>query len=198
MTLDTLIPYLLYGIAMSGTPGPNNIMVMASGVNYGYRRSLPHIFGVNVGFSLMLAVMALGLGAVFIAAPMLQTILKFVGIAYMLWLAWKIATAAGVGDGGGRGRPMTFIEAAAFQWVNVKAWFMVMGAIAVYAPAGYSPTEKALYLGGWMFVAGSPPTHIWTLFGVGIRRFLDNPKALRAFNVTMALLLVVSLIPMLR
>jgi threonine/homoserine/homoserine lactone efflux protein len=196
--LDSFLPYVLYCVAMSGTPGPNNVMVMASGVNYGYRRTLPHIFGVNIGFSLMLAVMALGMGAVFLALPWLQTALKAVGTAYMLWLAWKIATAAGVGDGEARGRPMTFLEGAAFQWVNVKAWFMVMGAISVYSPAGWSPAGTALYLGGIMLVAGSPPTHVWTLFGVGIRRFLGNPRALRAFNVAMALLLVASLIPMLR
>ncbi len=195
---ETLAPYILYCIAMSGTPGPNNIMVMTSGVNFGYRRSLPHIMGVNVGFSLMLAIMALGLGAVFLAVPWLQTGLKVVGVAYMLWLAWKIATAAGVGEGEAGGRPLTFVEGAAFQWVNVKAWFMVMGAISVYAPAGYAPWQQALYLGGVMLLAGSPPTHIWTLFGVAIRRFLGNPRALRAFNVTMALLLVLSLVPMLR
>ncbi|MCA3563316.1 MAG: LysE family translocator [Methylocystis sp.] len=183
---------------MSGTPGPNNVMVMASGVNYGYRRSLPHIFGINVGFSLMLGLMALGLGAAFLAEPRLQMALKIMGVAYMLWLAWKIATAGGIAEGKAGGRPMTFLEGAAFQWVNVKAWFMVMGAISVYAPAGLPPLEKALYLGGIMLIAGSPPTHIWTLFGVGIRRFLQNPKALRAFNITMALLLVLSLFPMLR
>jgi threonine/homoserine/homoserine lactone efflux protein len=196
--METLVPYILYCIAMSGTPGPNNVMVMASGVNYGYRRSLPHIFGINVGFSLMLAVMALGLGAVFVAEPRLQMALKVVGVAYMLWLAWKIATASGIAEGKAGGRPMTFLEGAAFQWVNVKAWFMVVGAISVYAPPGFSPLQKALYLGGVMLIAGSPPTHIWTLFGVGIRRFLQNPKALRAFNITMAVLLVFSLIPMLR
>jgi threonine/homoserine/homoserine lactone efflux protein len=196
--MDNLFPYILYCIAMSGTPGPNNVMVLASGVNYGYRRTLPHILGINIGFSLMLAVMALGMGAVFLAQPMVQVALKYLGIAYMLWLAFKIATAAGVGDGKATGRPMTFLEGAAFQWVNVKAWFMVMGAISVYAPSGFGPVEKALYLGGIMLVAGSPPTHIWTLFGVGIRRFLDNPRALRAFNVTMALLLVASLVPMMR
>lgn len=196
--METLVPYILYCIAMSGTPGPNNVMVMASGVNYGYRRSLPHIFGINVGFSLMLGLMALGLGAVFLAEPRLQMALKIMGVAYMLWLAWKIATAGGIAEGKAGGRPMTFLEGAAFQWVNVKAWFMVMGAISVYAPAGLPPLEKALYLGGIMLIAGSPPTHIWTLFGVGIRRFLQNPKALRAFNITMALLLVLSLFPMLR
>jgi threonine/homoserine/homoserine lactone efflux protein len=196
--METLVPYILYCIAMSGTPGPNNVMVMASGVNYGYRRTLPHIFGINIGFSLMLGIVALGLGAAFLAEPRLQLLLKIVGVAYMLWLAWKIATASGIAEGQAGGRPMTFLEGAAFQWVNVKAWFMVMGAISVYAPAGFTPLQKALYLGGIMLIAGSPPTHIWTLFGVGIRRFLQNPKALRAFNITMALLLVLSLFPMLR
>jgi threonine/homoserine/homoserine lactone efflux protein len=195
---DTLLPYILYCIAMSGTPGPNNVMVLASGVNYGYRRTLPHIFGINIGFSVMLGLMALGVGAVFVAEPRLQTVMRVIGVAYMLCLAWKIATASGIGDGKAEGRPMTFLEGAAFQWVNVKAWFMVIGAISVYAPLGYSPIEKALYLGGVMLIAGSPPTHAWTLFGVGIRRFLQNPKALRAFNITMAALLVLSLVPMLR
>ncbi len=196
--METLVPYVLYCIAMSGTPGPNNVMVMASGVNYGYRRTLPHIFGINIGFSLMLGLVALGLGAAFLAEPRLQLLLKIVGVAYMLWLAWKIATASGIAEGQAGGRPMTFLEGAAFQWVNVKAWFMVVGAISVYAPPGFSPLQKALYLGGVMLIAGSPPTHIWTLFGVGIRRFLQNPKTLRAFNITMALLLVMSLAPMLR
>lgn len=196
--METLLPYILYCIAMSGTPGPNNIMVMASGVNYGYWRTLPHILGVNIGFSVMLFVMALGLGTVFLAEPRLQLAMKVAGILYMLWLAWKIATASGVGENGAQGRPMTFLEGAAFQWVNVKAWFMVMGAIAVYAPQDFSPWQKALYLGTVMLIAGAAPTHIWTLFGVGIRRFLENPRALRAFNITMALLLVASLIPMLR
>jgi threonine/homoserine/homoserine lactone efflux protein len=195
---ETLFPYVLYCIAMSGTPGPNNVMLLASGVNHGYRRTLPHILGINIGFSLMMFLMALGLGAVFLAEPRLQTALKIAGVAYMLWLAWRIATAAGVGEGEAAGRPMTFLEGAAFQWVNVKAWMMIMGAISVYGPPGYDPLGKALYLSLVMLIAGAPAMHIWTLFGVGIRRFLGNPKALRAFNVTMALLLVASLIPMLR
>jgi threonine/homoserine/homoserine lactone efflux protein len=192
---EGLAAYLLYALAMSGTPGPNNLMVLASGVNHGYRRTLPHILGINVGFSLMLAIMALGLGAVFLALPWLQLTLKFLGVAYMLWLAWRIALSDSVGEGRSGSRPMTFLEGAAFQWVNVKAWFMVMGAISIYAPVGYAPWQQALYLGVFMFLAGSPATHIWTLFGVGIRRFLTHPKALRAFNITMALLLVASLIP---
>jgi threonine/homoserine/homoserine lactone efflux protein len=194
---ETLIPYMLYSFAMSGTPGPNNLMVLTSGVNFGYRRTLPHIFGVNIGFSVMLGMMALGLGAVFLAEPRLQLALKYCGIFYMLWLAWKIATTSTFGEGQSQGKPLSFLQAAAFQWVNVKAWFMVMGAISVYAPQGYSPWQQALYLGIVMMLCGSAPTHIWTLFGVGIRRYLENPKALRMFNLTMAALLVLSLFPML-
>jgi threonine/homoserine/homoserine lactone efflux protein len=194
--IDNLIPYALYCLAMCGTPGPNNLMVLTSGVNYGYRSTLPHIFGINIGFSLMLGIMALGVGAVFLAEPRIQSVMKILGVAYMLWLAWKIATATGLGEGKTEGKPLTFLQAAAFQWVNVKAWVMVLGAISVYSPAGYSPIEKALYLGGIMLVVGSPPTHAWTLFGVGIRRFLQNPNVLRAFNWIMAALLVLSLLPM--
>jgi threonine/homoserine/homoserine lactone efflux protein len=194
--IETLLPYVIYCIAMSGTPGPNNVMLLASGVNYGYRRTLPHVFGINVGFSLMMFVMALGLGAAFVAEPRLQLALKAVGVAYMLWLAWRIATATGVGEGEARGRPMSFLEAAAFQWINVKAWMMILGAIAVYSPADQGPLGKALYLSLVMLVAGAPAMHVWTLFGVGIRRFLQNPRALRAFNIGMALLLVASLVPM--
>ncbi len=195
---DTLLPYILYCIAMSGTPGPNNVMVLASGVNYGYRRTIPLIMGINIGFSLMMFIMAVGLGSVFLAEPRLQWAMKFIGVVYMLWLAWKIATASGVGEGDIGERPMTFLQGAAFQWVNVKAWMMILGAISVYGPPGQEPLGVALYLSLVMLVAGSPPTHVWTLFGVGIRRFLRNPAALRVFNITMALLPVASLIPMLR
>ncbi|MGL4637648.1 MAG: LysE family translocator [Beijerinckiaceae bacterium] len=196
--METLVPYILYCIAMSGTPGPNNVMVLASGANFGFMRSQPHVWGINIGFSLMMFVLALGLGTVFLAEPRLQLALKIIGVAYMLWLAFKIATASGMGDGQAAGKPLTFLQGAAFQWINPKAWMMILGAISVYAPPGYSPLEKALYLSIVMLFAGSAPTQIWTAFGVGIRRYLQNPKALRAFNIAMALLLVLSLIPMLR
>jgi threonine/homoserine/homoserine lactone efflux protein len=146
----------------------------------------------------MMFIMAMGLGSVFLAEPRLQWAMKLIGVAYMLLLSWKIATASGVGEGDVGGRPMSFLQGAAFQWVNVKAWVMVVNAISIYSPAGQGPLGVALYLSLVMLVAGSPPTHVWTLFGVGIRRFLQNPTALRVFNVAMALLLVASLIPMLR
>jgi threonine/homoserine/homoserine lactone efflux protein len=198
MTADLLLAMLAFGFAMTATPGPNTLMLLASGVNFGFRPTLPHMVGIMFGLGTMLLAVGLGLGALLAAVPGLLTAMKLASIAYMLWLAWRIATAAGVGEGEAGGRPMTFLEGAAFQWVNVKAWMMIMGAISVYAPPGYGPLEKALYLSLVMLIAGAPAMHVWTLFGVGIRRFLQNPRALRAFNVTMALLLVASLIPMLR
>jgi len=195
--MDALIPYMLYCVAMSGTPGPNNVMVMASGANYGFWRTQPHVWGINLGFAAMMFILALGLGTVLIAEPRLQLALKIAGVAYMLWLAWKIATAGGVGEAGEDAKPLTFLQAAAFQWVNPKAWMMILGAISVYAPADYPPLHKALYLSGVMLLAGAPPTQVWAAFGVGIRRALRNLKALRIFNVAMALLLVLSLAPML-
>jgi threonine/homoserine/homoserine lactone efflux protein len=198
LMMETPLPYILYCVAMSGTPGPNNVMVLASAANFGFQRTQPHIWGINIGFSLMMFIIALGLGSVFLAEPRLQLALKVIGVTYMLWLAFKIAMASGVSDGEAKGKPLTFLQGAVFQWVNPKAWMMILGAVSVYGPAGYSPLEKALYLSLVMLIAGSPPTQIWAAFGVGIRRFLQNPKALRAFNITMAALLVLSLIPMLR
>jgi threonine/homoserine/homoserine lactone efflux protein len=195
--VETILPYILYCIAMSGTPGPNNVMVLASGANFGLRRTQPHIWGINIGFSLMMFLLTLGLGAVFLVEPRLLLVLKVAGVAYMLWLAYKIATARGMDEANGGGKPLSFLQAAAFQWVNPKAWMMILGAISVYGPAGYSPLEKALYLSLIMLVAGAPPTQIWAAFGVGIRRFLQSPKALRIFNITMAVMLVLSLVPML-
>jgi threonine/homoserine/homoserine lactone efflux protein len=197
-SVETLIPYIFYCVAMSGTPGPNNVMVLASGANYGFMRTQPHIWGINIGFSLMMFILALGLGTVILAEPRLQLVLKIIGVAYMLWLAWKIATSGSVSDGQAAGKPLTFLQGAAFQWVNPKAWMMILGAISLHGPPSYSPLEKALYLSIVMLIAGSPPTQIWTAFGVGIRQFLENPKALRTFNISMAALLVLSLIPMVR
>ncbi len=195
--METLLPYVLYCVAMSGTPGPNNVMVLASGANYGFRRSQPHIWGINIGFSLMMFLVALGLGAAFLAEPRLQLAMKVAGVAYMVWLAWKIAMTDSIGEGKSEGKPLTFLQAAAFQWVNPKAWIMIVGAISIYAPAEYDPLGKALYLSIIMLVAGAPPTQIWAAFGVGIRRFLHTPKRLQAFNITMAVLLLLSLVPIL-
>jgi threonine/homoserine/homoserine lactone efflux protein len=196
--METLLPLIVYAFVSSATPGPNNIMLTASGANFGFRRTIPHMIGISIGFCFMLAVMGLGLGAVFLAAPQLQLVLKFVGTAYMLWLAWKIANSGAPKSTQTQAAPLTFLQAAAFQWVNVKAWIMGITTIAIYVPAGEGQWH-ALALAVIIFgLVNLPTVALWAGLGVGVRRFLQNPQALRAFNITMAVLLVASIIPMLR
>lgn len=195
MPLDTLIAFLGFAFASSITPGPNNMMLIASGVNFGLRRTLWHVAGINVGFPVMLLLSGLGLGQVFQRYPVIYTALKVVGIAYMLWLAWKIARSGPVGESGqSSGKPMTFWQAAAFQWVNPKAWAMVVGAIAAYTvPENY--TVSLLIITGVYALTGTPGSLVWAAFGAALRNFLRDPVKVKWFNLAMALLLVASLYP---
>jgi threonine/homoserine/homoserine lactone efflux protein len=195
MPLDTLIAFLGFAFASSVTPGPNNMMLLASGVNFGLKRTLWHVAGINIGFPVMLLLSGLGLGQVFIRYPSVYTALKVVGIAYMLWLAWKIARSGPVGEAGGNaGKPMTFLQAAAFQWVNPKAWAMVVGAIAAYTvPENYTGSLVIITL--VYALTGTPGSLIWAAFGAGLRNYLRDPVKVRWFNLIMALLLVASLYP---
>lgn len=195
MPADALIALAAFAFVTSITPGPNNLMLLASGVNFGVRRTVPHMLGIAVGFTAMVILVGLGLGRAFEAWPALHGALKVAGAAYMLWLAWRLARAGPVGEGGqARGRPMDFLGAAAFQWVNPKAWVMAVGATAAYA----APDAGA---GGALAVAlvfgavNLPCVGVWALFGAALRRHLREPAKLRAFNAAMALLLVASLWP---
>jgi len=194
MTPQLLLAYVLFCFATAGTPGPNNMMLLASGANFGFRKTVLHILGISVGLGFMVLCMGLGLGGVFRAYPVLHEVLRWVGAAYMLWLAWKIGTSSSVSDKD-LGKPMTFLQAAAFQWVNPKAWAMALGAVTTYAPEGSGWTIVPLLAGTFMLV-GAPCSAAWAGFGQGLRPFLDRPKVLRTFNVVMALLLVVSLYPL--
>ncbi|HRE20536.1 MAG TPA: LysE family translocator [Rhabdaerophilum sp.] len=194
MPLDTIIAFLGFAFASSVTPGPNNMMLVASGVNFGLRRTLWHIAGINVGFPVMLLLSGFGLGQVFARYPVIYTVLKVVGIVYMLWLAWKIAQAGPVGEGRQRATPMTFLQAAAFQWVNPKAWAMVVGAIAAYTvPENYTVSLVTITL--LYALTGAPGSLVWAAFGSAMRNFLKDPVKVRWFNRAMAVLLVLSLYP---
>lgn len=196
MTLDTLFALVAFAFVTSVTPGPNNMMLLASGVNFGFRRTVPHMLGIGLGHALMVFLVGLGLAGVFQAVPVLHLVLKVVSVAYMLWLAWKIARAAPPEGGKAEGRPFTFVQAAGFQWVNPKAWAMALGAVTVYAPDRTLATMAIVAL---VFCAVNlPSVSVWTLAGQGLRRWLTDPARLRAFNWTMAGLLVLSLVPMLR
>ena len=197
MPFPLLSALVVFAFVTSVTPGPNNLMLLASGVNFGFRRTIPHALGVAIGFTLMVAVVGLGLAGLFKAAPVLLVVLKWVGAAYMLYLAVKIARSGPPKSGVAGGRPMTFLQAAAFQWVNPKAWIMGLTACATYTVPeryGFTVMVVALVFGAVNF----PSVSVWVLFGTAVRRALDNRAVLRLFNLTMAVLLVASLVPAFR
>lgn len=192
MSADLLLGFAAFALVTSITPGPNNLMLMASGANYGFRRSIPHMLGVGVGFMVMVGLVGFGLAQIFEAVPRLYTLLKVLSVAYLAWLAWKIARAARPQEGT-TGRPMTFLQAAAFQWVNPKAWTMAVTAMTIYLPER-SPANILLI--ALIFGAVNLPSiSCWTLMGQQMRRWLTNGTRLRAFNWSMAALLLLSLYP---
>ena len=192
--LETLIPLFMFAVSSTMTPGPNNVMLLASGANFGIRATLPHMLGISVGFPFMVFAVGLGLGAVFDQLPILHEILRWAGGAYLLWLAWKIAGAAGMGEAEKRGRPFTFLQAAGFQWVNPKAWIMAISAFSVYSTPDAAPLPQALLFGGIFCAISFPSCGMWTGLGSVIGRVLKSARALRMFNVFMAALLAASVL----
>jgi threonine/homoserine/homoserine lactone efflux protein len=187
----------LFAVVSLITPGPNNTMILSSGVNFGLQRTLPHLLGICIGFGLMQMLVGLGLHSLLGRYPVVLELLRYVGGAYMLWLAWKLATSrTAPGEALQRTRPLGFWGAAAFQWVNPKAWVMCMTAMSAYLPVD-ATTLQVLLLGSLFAVLGLPCVGTWAAFGSAMRRFLQDPLKLRIFNNTMALALVVSLYPML-
>jgi threonine/homoserine/homoserine lactone efflux protein len=195
MSHSLLIAFVLFATVMFFTPGPNNIMLLSSGLTFGFRRTVPHIAGVTFGFAFMVGAVGIGLGAVFIAYPVLQIILKYLGVAYLVYLAAMIAMSEPVEPDreGGRG-PMTFWGAAMFQWVNAKGWVMVIGTITAYAAIASFPWNIAIQV-ALSLVLGALSCTAWALFGTALRQVLTSHKAVRAFNIVMALLLLASLYP---
>ena len=189
-----ILPLAMFAFVSSVTPGPNNVMLTASGATFGYRRSVPHMLGICLGVVVMVLLIGAGLGKLFEAEPRIYTLLKYVGAAYLVWLAWKIARAGGVDQGQSGKNPFSFWQAAAFQWVNPKAWIMAIGIVATYTPRdGFfnNLMLSALVMG----VINFPSISVWTLFGSTVGRALRTPQALRTFNGVMAGLLLLSLVP---
>lgn len=195
MTHDLLLALTGFAFVSSVTPGPNNLMLMASGANFGFGRTIPHMLGVGLGFTFMVFVVGIGLIQVFEMVPGSQAVLRVVSVAYLLYLAWKIANAAPPEAGGVTGRPMTFLQAALFQWANPKAWAMALTAITLYAPS--RDLGAVLVVAAVFGAINLPSVGCWTLMGRAIRRWLTSHGRLRIFNRTMAVLLVASLWPML-
>lgn len=195
--LDALFALALFAFVSSITPGPNNLMLLSSGTNFGLRRTLPHLFGVTVGFSFLVVVIGVGLGAVFEAVPAAHAVFSAASVAYLLVLAWKIATSTTAPSASmTTTKPLGFWGAVAFQWVNPKAWTMGLTAVAAYVPKDH-PAVLAV-VAAVFAVVNLPCCAAWAVLGVRLRRFLSEPAKLRAFNVVAAALLLASLIPLLR
>lgn len=196
MSLDAFFALIVYAFATSITPGPNNLMLLASGVNFGFLRTIPHMLGIGGGFLSLLLGVGFGLGAILTAFPSLHWALKLAGGAYLLFLAWKIASSRTLGSGReGDDRPMTFLQAAAFQWVNPKAWFMAVSAMAVYTDPG-APFLSVLIVALAFAAVNVPSVSTWAGFGSAMRGFLADPQRLKWFNIAMGLALAATLVPM--
>lgn len=198
ISFDIFIALVVFAFVTSITPGPNNLMLLASGVNFGFRRTIPHMLGIGAGFLLLLLGVGYGLGAVLETAPLFYLGLKFAGGGYMLYLAYKIATATSVGKVDAiDAKPMSFIQALLFQWVNPKAWVMAITAMASYTVHD-AYAVSVLVIGVVFVLINLPSVSSWAAFGSLLRQWLENPVHLKWFNITMALLLILSLWPMLK
>lgn len=196
MTYELFLALLGFAFVTSVTPGPNNMMLLASGVNFGFRRTVPHMLGISVGHALMVFLVGLGLAGVFRAWPPALLALKIASVGYMLWLAWKIAHAAAPGEGRAAGKPLTFLQAAGFQWVNPKAVAMSLTALALHAGDGGAAAVAGVV--AVFAVVNLPSISLWAAAGQGLRHWLADPVRLTWFNRAMAAGLVASLWPVLR
>jgi len=196
MTMEILLSVLLFALVSTATPGPNNIMVMTSGLNFGVLRTLPHYLGICIGFPAMVLAISMGLGKVFEAVPLMHQVIKVLGISYLMYLAWRIATTTTEIRKDGASQPLSFWQAAAFQWVNPKAWVMAVGALATFTTVSGEVIYQALWIAAAFMVVAVPCVGAWLLGGAGLRRLLQKPTYRRWFNWTMGLLLVLSVIPM--
>lgn len=189
-----LVPLVSFAIAASATPGPNVVMIAASGANFGFLRTVPHMLGICIGFPAMLIALGLGLDQIFKTWPQIHEVLKIVGTIYLVYLAWRIATASNADSDGEGGKPLTFLQAALFQWVNPKAWVVGISAIATFTTVGGDSVLETIGIAVIFLLVSAPTVGLWCLFGKAIRRFLSTPSALRAFNATMGVLVAGSVV----
>lgn len=193
MTTEQTAAFLLFAVVAAVTPGPSNVMLTAAGANGGVMRGLPCLVGVTAGMGLMMFVVPLGLGSLILTNPLVLKALNWAGAAFLLWLSWKIATSRRM-DSLPDSRPIGFIGAAVFQWVNPKSWLVTASAAGAFLHAGAgSPVLQSALLGGLFFLVALPSCFVWLAFGATAQRLLQTPRRLRAFNITMGILLALSI-----
>ena len=182
------MPYATYSFVMSITPGPNNVMLTASGANFGFRRTVPHLFGISMGCAVQLIAACAGLGALFHHWPVLQTVLQWAGAAYLVYMGWKLLFSGELREGHAS-EPVSFLQAAAFQFVNPKAWVMALTPVALFLPADMSLPVACSYLVAMLVIINLPCITVWAVFGSSLRGLLTRRAARLAFNIVMALAL---------
>lgn len=191
---DVFIAALFFAFSSTITPGPNNLMMLSSGLNYGIRASLPHLCGICLGFPAMVLLVGLGFDVIFAQLPWLYTLVKMFGIGYLLYLAWAIATTPPRHLAGVERRPMTFLQAAAFQWVNGKAWIMASGAIATFSQQ-HAMVDSVLAVSAAFLLVAFPCVGLWLTGGVMLQQQLSSARAQTLFNRGMGALLALSVLP---
>ncbi len=198
--MDISANFLLFVVVAAFTPGPNNIMIMTSGLNHGIKASLPHLLGIAVGVPTMLLAVGFGLMFVFSQWPLVHVLIQVLGIFYLLYLAWLIATSAPSSlDGSAqRNKPLSFIQAALFQWINPKTWMMGTGAIAAYTQVGADTAPQIMMMALVFCLMAFPSAGSWMVFGSWLKRVFKNPRHQVWFNRTMAVLLVLSIMPVIK
>ena len=195
--MDLFLAVLFFAFSTTITPGPNNVMIMSSGMNYGVRASLAHLTGICLGFPLMVLLVGLGFGVVFDRYPNLHQLIKVLGVIYLIWLAWRIASAEPEAIAQGKSKPFSFIQAALFQWVNGKAWVMASGAVAAFTSVGGIYWVEVSIITAAFLVVAFPCVGLWLICGSVLRKILTQPLYQRIFNIVMAVILVLSIIPVL-
>lgn len=196
--MDWYLSVLLFAASSSITPGPNNIMLMSSGLNFGVRQTIPHLLGILVGFPLLIVAVAVGFSALFTVFPQLHKLIQIVGVIYLLYFAWMIATSETSDFSASNKKALTFLQALAFQWFNPKAWIMATGAIAAYTSADSDFALQVVYIVMAFCLVAIPCMVVWLLFGSFLSRYLRRTSYRKVFNVTMAGLLLISILPIIR
>ncbi len=194
-TLAMLVSIATFTLTAAITPGPNNVMLLSSGLTFGYKKTLPHIFGVFLGFSLMVLLVGLGVGIIFEKFPIVLEILKVIGILYLLWMAFKIANSKGKMNIKEKNKPFTFIQAALFQWVNPKGWIMAITSISIFVTSKDNSIEQVIIIALIFLLSGVISTNTWAMGGVALKKFIKDETHVRKFNILMAVLLVLSVLP---
>ena len=198
MTSEHALAFVVFAVVAAGTPGPSNVLLTATGAQVGILRGVPALLGVSIGMGVMMGTVAFGLGTAFLGHPILVRTLNWLGGAFLLWLAWKIATAKG-GDAAATRKPVGFVGAAGFQWINPKSWLVCASAVGTYLAAGSgSALAQAVAFGGLFTVASLPACFVWLAFGAAAQRILRTEQARRTFNVAMGALLAASVVLIVR